>query len=247
MKLIKESFHETFQILRKDKIVLLLSIIPLVIGIFLYGLVGGWLFNLIMGSGKQWVMDKISEGAVGTIAYYFLVTLVTIVLLVAVNYSFVLVVSLIACPFNDLISSRVHKHITQELKDTLSSSLSKMLNKLVVTLLNESKKIILIVVLSICSFLLSFIPPLIPLSFLLSAILLSITFIDYNWSRDNLNLAKCLNNYKSLFFNYTLSGIIFLFVLSIPVVNLFCYPLAVIYYSVIYTRNNLGYVTKTGN
>ena len=129
MKLIKESFREAFQILRKDKIVLLLSIIPLLIGIFLYGLVGGWLFNLIMGSGKQWVMDKISEGTIGTVAYYFLVTFVTVVLLVAVNYTFVLVVSLIACPLNDVISSRVHKHITKELKETLSSSMSGMLKK----------------------------------------------------------------------------------------------------------------------
>ncbi|OFZ51396.1 MAG: hypothetical protein A2381_17950 [Bdellovibrionales bacterium RIFOXYB1_FULL_37_110] len=246
MKLIKESFRETLQILRKDKIVLLFSFVPLFIGLFLYGLVGGWLFNLIMGPGKQWVMDKISEGTMGSIAYYFLVTLVTVVLLVAVNYTFVLVVCLISCPFNDLISSRVYKHITKMPKETFSSSMSSMLNKMVATLLNESKKLILIIILSIGGFLLSFIPPLIPLSFIISAILLSVAFIDYNWSRDNLGLLGCFNNYKTLCLNYTLSGIIFLFVLSIPVVNLFCYPLAVIYYSVLYTKNSLRHNPKTG-
>ena len=66
------------------------------------------------------------------------------------NYTFVLVVSLFASPFNDMIVDRVLKKQQGE-EPSLELSFKETLKRLPKTLMNETKKISLIVVLSIIS------------------------------------------------------------------------------------------------
>ncbi len=111
-------------------------------------------------------------------------------------------------------------------------------SRIVKIVLNEIKKFVFVISISSFSFLMSFIPFLVPVSIGLTSILLSISFIDYSWSRDGLSFRHCVKDVKRSFFGYMISGFIFMFLLSVPIVNLLVLPLAVIYFTIFYIERN---------
>ena len=108
-----------------------------------------------------------------------------------------------------MIVDRVLKK-QQGLDPSLELSFKETLKRLPKTLMNETKKISLIVVLSIVSLVLSFIPFMAIVSFFIQVVLLSVTFLDYYWSRKNLSVRECINDYRSNFLFNFLSGLFFL-------------------------------------
>ena len=97
--------------------------------------------------------------------------------------------------------------------------------------MNETKKISLIVVLSIVSLVLSFIPFMAIVSFFIQVVLLSVTFLDYYWSRKNLSVRECINDYRSNFLFNFLSGLLFFGLLLIPGGGVLFFPLILIKFS----------------
>jgi len=232
-----KSFTSSFKVLQKDKWTLALGMIPVLLGSIVYYFLGLWLYGDVLAMGKEWVENSLSSGGWGTVAYYMMMILLTVVMYFLISWTFVLVVSIIASPFNDLLSSRVEKVLLNEVPESISESFANTFKKIFITLLNETKKIAVIAIISLASFSLSFFPLLVPISVILSGLLLSANFLDYSWSRHDIALKGCLNGIRKSLLIYTVSGVVFLTLLSIPLVNIFCLPLAVIYFTVLFIEN----------
>ncbi|EQC44736.1 EI24 domain-containing protein [Bacteriovorax sp. Seq25_V] len=219
-------FFKSLDIMKSDKKIIMISVIPVVIGFICYYFLGSYIFGDLFKLGEQYLAEKFQvEGWVSTLLF----SLISIMFAVLVNWTFFIFVSVIAAPFNDLISSRVEKIYRPSIETKDSEGFWKGLPKV---FKNEAKKVAFVIFLSVINIIIGFIFP--PVSFLLGALILAISFIDYSWSRNNLEFGLCFQNMRHGFLSYLLGGILFMFLISIPVLNLFFLPFAVVFFTVIY-------------
>lgn len=230
-----KAFGQALSVMKNDKWILLLSFVPILIGFALYYWFGAWMYGDVLTWGNQWVKESIASDSWGNIISWLVGIVMTVVLYFVVSWTFVLIISIIASPFNDVISSRVERAVLGKNKEEVGASFTQMFGRIFRILWNESKKIVFIVVLSLFGFLLSFIPFLVPVSIFISALLLAIGFLDYSWSRHDMKFTECLKDLKGSLASYSLGGIAFLFLIAVPVVNLFVLPYAVVYFTVLYS------------
>ncbi|WP_164848431.1 EI24 domain-containing protein [Halobacteriovorax sp. HLS] len=225
-----KTFSQTFTIFKKDKLIILLSMVPVLIGLAFYYYVGSFFYGDLLKLGNEFVKANVSSEGLGSVLSWLLTGFLTIALFFLVNWTFVLFVSIIASPFNDLISGRVERQILSLPANSLDSE--RFFSKFFKIIFNEAKKIALILFLSIVAFITGLFLP--PLGFAISALLLSVSFLDYAWSRKDLSFGECVTNVRSSFFTYLITGCAFMALISIPIVNLFVLPFAVVYYSALY-------------
>ena len=222
----------SFEVLKGDKVAVLLSLLPVGIGLTGLYFFSEWFFTglpdqILEYFGYGEVSSRVLQGVVITllaIGYYFMV-----------NLLFILMVSVVASPFNDFLSTRVGKKLGEGESPPAVGNIFRRVWRI---WFNELKKIACIGSLTTLSLLLGFFPPLIPLSIVLSSLLLSASFLDYNWSRRSLSLRGCLQDMRRHWWHYGLSGFLFLFAFTIPVLNVFMVPFAVVYYTVMYVQGN---------
>ena len=236
MKEMFSAYTAARRYLFSNKTNFMLALIPVIIGVIVYALLGGWIFNSLIPLGEQWVTSYFSNETVGDIFYYLIVGLVSVFLYLLVSWTMVLLISLIASPFNDLISSRVERLARGKEPEDLSSGFGNMIKKLIGTLLNEIKKVVMILLFTIIAFALNLLPVLVPLAFLITAILFAIQFVDYSWSRHDLASKECFRDTRRNWIPYAISGSGFLVLATIPVVNLFLPAYATSYYTVLWTN-----------
>lgn len=232
------TFKPAMQMITKDKINFLLASIPMMIGLTLYYFAGSWAYSKFTNEGKKVIESYISEGVMGSIVYWIVSILLTIALYFIINYTFVLIVSLISSPFNDLLSARIERKFKGEANYTTAESIKMISGKVLGVLFNESKKIIVIVFLSGAAFLLSFFPVLAPVSIFLNTLILAAGFVDYTWSRKNLASSTCFKDLRGNLLGYSLSGGFFLVLVAIPLVAIIVPPLATSYYTIYWIKNN---------
>ena len=233
-------FKLSLTIYKKDKWILFFSFIPVLIGMLLYGIVGTYLYSDVLGMGNEWIKAKITSDTFGTFVVYFMVTLLTIAFYLITWWTFTLIVSVISSPFNDVLSKRVERALLGKEADTIGESISEIAKGFVSSIYNELKKISLILIITIVAFFLSFIPVLTPFGMILSSYLMSVTFLDYSWTRKSLKVSGCINVLRSGFLVYSLSGFIFLGLVAVPLVQFFVIPLGVIFYTILYTQRSLN-------
>ncbi len=237
MNLIFPSFFEALSYFRKDKWLIVLGMIPVLIGLAIYYYMGSWIYGDLLVFGQDYIRSKMASQSWLNFLTTILVVVLTVAFYFLVSWSFVIVVSLFASPFNDMMSSRVERLLLNEKSVHIGESLSSAFGKFFFTILNEGKKILFIIFVSLLGLVLSlFIPP---LSILVSSALIAVSFIDYSWGRHNLKLGSCLRSYRKSFLTYTLAGALFLVFISIPIVNLFMLPFAVVYFTVLFVKLDL--------
>jgi CysZ protein len=200
------TFKPAVQMITKDKVNAVLAMIPVLIGLLIFFFFGKFIYSELTTEGKKIIESYISEGVMGSVVYWLVSIILTVILYFIINFTFVLIVSLIASPFNDLLSARIEKKYHNEKTLSFSESLTFISGKIVATLFNEVKKISMIVVLSMMAFILSYIPLLTPFSIFINALLLAVGFVDYTWSRKNLAFSACLSDLRKNVFGYGLSG-----------------------------------------
>ena len=230
MKNSVKAVGRSFSMFKEDKLIILLSLVPVIVGLAFYYYLGNFFYVDLLTFGNEYLSSNVTNRNVGGVLSWILTGLLTIVLFFLVNWTFVLFVSIVASPFNDLISGRVERVI----KGTISDSLDRerFFKKFFQTIFNEAKKISLIIILSLIAFIIGMFFP--PLAFIISALLLAVSFLDYSWSRKELSFGECLSNIKGSFLSYLFTGSAFMALISIPIVNLLVLPYAVVYYSVLY-------------
>lgn len=238
MKNALASFKIAAGLILKDKVNFLLALIPIVIGILIYVFLGNYIYESVMNGGKDLISQYVSEGTFGSVVYYIVATMLTVMLFFLVNWTFVLVVSLIASPFNDFMSLRIEKKLKGENLLSFSESFSTLGKNFFATWMNEIKKILFIVSLTLMSLLIGYIPLLTPVSILITVLLLSVGFLDFSWSRHELSFSYCLNDVRRNIFSYSFGGIFFFVLVSIPGLNLIVPPFGTSYFTVLWIKNN---------
>jgi CysZ protein len=165
-----------------------------------------------------------------------LTAFLVIIIFFVMNWTFVIVLGIISCPFNSILSHRVEQKMVQghgvgeETKHAMSETKISLLR----TLKNELKKMIFLLLMTGLVFILNLVPFLYPLGFIIVSLLLAIQFLDYSWSRHQLSFLDCMRDVFENFFSYTLCGGIFLALISIPLVNAFVPSLATSFFTVLW-------------
>ncbi|MAX65794.1 MAG: EI24 domain-containing protein [Bacteriovoracaceae bacterium] len=232
------SFKIALKLIFQDKISFLLSLIPIIIGIISYIFFGRLLLSEGIEFGNQLISKYISNQTLGDIFYYIVALFLTVMLYFMVNLTFVIFVSLIASPFNDLLSARIEKKYLKKELPSLGESLSGMFKRIVTILINEVKKLSLILGLTLLAVFLGYIPLLTPFSIIISALVLALGFVDYSWSRHELVYDKCKQDTKKHWVSYSFGGAFFMLLIAIPFVNLIVPAYATSYFTVLWVRNN---------
>ncbi|MCP4914118.1 MAG: hypothetical protein GY909_13485 [Oligoflexia bacterium] len=236
MKDVITSFRDTLKLYSQDKWILVISFIPVIIGIVLFAYFGSWFISDLNAWGEGLIKEKFESSGTQGFLISLLLGIITIAFFFIVNWTFVLVVSIIASPFNDIISSRAEKAMRGEEPLGIGQSFSKSFGKVFFTVFNEIKKVSMIIFMSIIALIMGFIGILAPLAYVLSAFLMAIGFLDYSWSRHDLSFRDCIADVKKGFFSYGLGGALFVILMGIPFVNLVSLPFGVLYFTVLFLK-----------
>ncbi len=243
LKNIIESFWESFVVIKKDKAILFYAMIPILIGFTFYALLWSWPFYSILERSWAWIGQQSYLENWSGLIYYVVMGIGIIVFWVFLSLTFFLVVSLVSGPFNDIVSERVEKVIKGGASVSISDSFFQALGRLKRTIFNEIKKFFCIIFISFIAIATNWIPLFIPFSIALSSLLIAASFLDYSWVRREMALKKCFEDIKYSMIPYGLSGGIFLFLISLPFVNVIVFPFGVIYYTVLFFKQNASRIS----
>jgi len=210
-----------------------LILLPLILGLVFYGSGFYYFFDLVLNHLQPWLVLKFGLDSWGIIIKWLLVAIISILSFFFVNFTFVLIISLIGAPFNDLISESVEK----EFLGLTQNSTTSIWNKLPSFFINEAKKIFFIIIASILALSFSFIPLLLPITLIFNFMLVAIQFIDYSWSRHFIKASECRREYLKNFFSYTFSGGLFFILISIPIINIFIPSWAAAHFTILRLNN----------
>lgn len=230
--------NETFEIMRTDRVVVTLSLIPVIIGLTIYMFAGRWLVGSVITQGEILITQYISQDWASGFLYYLLVGVITVGLYFLVSWTFVLFIALIASPFNDFISERVEKVLNGEEPPALGNSFGRILSNFSRVVWNEIKKVTVILLLSMFAFILGWFPLLSPVSIILTALLLTFSFLDYSFARHYISVGKCLNFMRKNWLLSAVSGLLFQFLFMVPILNIVALPFCVVYFTLFYTKQN---------
>lgn len=233
-----KAFGQSLSNYKKDTWITVLSIIPVLIGTLFFVFAGKFAYSKSLTYGEELIKQYISNDSMNAVLYYILIGVLTIILYFLISYTFVLVVSIFASPFNDMISERVENVLMGRPVEPIGATFNASFKKVIYILVNEVKKVFFILFVTLLSVSLSFFPIFSIVSLLLSALLLSISFIDYSWSRHMLSFRQCLGDVRSNIIPYTMAGGAFLFLISIPVVNIIAFSFGVNYFTCLFTEGN---------
>ena len=117
-------FFKSLSYMRNDKKVMLYSIIPVLIGFICYYFLGTYMFDKLEVFAREFLMSYVTvSGWVENLIQ----GLVGLVVLVFVNFTFFIFVSIIASPFNDIISERIEVMYKLDPKEQTFSDVVKKL------------------------------------------------------------------------------------------------------------------------
>ena len=224
------AFTKTLKLLKQDKWLIVLSLIPTIIGISIFSVIGKWIYTDLKLQLESYLISifGIECGFLSYIVAGFL----TLLLFFLINWTFVLLISIISFPFNDAIASRVHRQLVNK-QNNDELGFWESVKRMGPLFINELKKILFIVSLTVLALVLNFIPFLIPISLAMAALLVSIGFLDYDWSYRELSFKDCRKDLFGQWWTYMLGGFVFMGLLSLPIVNVFALPLGVIYFTIL--------------
>lgn len=239
MKSIVRAFPLAFKMIATDPVNFILSVIPTLIAMAIY------IFSIIGIYRNSDILVSLFRGYVygpdqATILARILTAILIIFVFFVMSWTFVIVVGIISAPFNSLLSARIEQKLVQHMimDEDKKHALSKVRSSLKQTFKNELKKIFFLILVASFAFVLNLFPLFYPIAVFLIAVLLSVQFVDYSWSRHDLSFTACLKDVAVNIVPYFLSGIIFLALVTIPLVNAFVPALATSYFTILWLDRN---------
>ncbi len=225
------------EVLKKDPWILVFGSLPPIISLIMFYFLGNLVFGNLLTYGKEQIEGYLTSSGWSTFFYWLIAGFLTAVFFLLVNWFFFLIVSIIASPFNDLISSRTERVISGQNPESINDSISVMLKNFVRTILTEVKKVLLIIIVSLIALVLSAFPLFAPVGAVLSSHLMAASFLDYSWSRHNMGVKDCVSHIKGNLFIYTICGAAFLLLVSVPLVNILILPFGAIFFTILFHQN----------
>ena len=242
MNTMVKTFKCALQIYWRDKIIMLLGLIPIILGLMLYGTAGGWLYQKILGDGKKFLLSYLQEGWWSGVLFYLLTILITVSLFFIVSWTFILVIGLLSSPFNGIICERTERYLFGPQFVALEAASSHGLSwwrQWIKSLFYEGKKLLFILGITLGAYLLSIIPLLAPLGVLATLLLVATSFLDYPWSRQQLSWQNCWRDLWRRWWTYALAGGMYLLLIAIPVINLWALVIGVIHYTILFHMDKI--------
>lgn len=235
MKSIGRSFSLAFKMILTDPVNLVLSVIPtlMALAIYFFVIIGAYRNSDRLASFFRGYLESPDQA---TWAARILTAILIVFIFFIMSWTFVLIVGIIAAPFNSLLSSRIEQKLVQRviMDESQSHAMAQVKSSLAQTFKNEFKKIALLIVVGLFAFVINLIPFLYPVGVFLIATLLAVQFVDYSWSRHDLPVSRCLKDVTVNIVPYSLSGAIFLALVAVPLVNAFVPALATSYFTVLW-------------
>lgn len=229
-----KSLPLSFRMIFKDPVNLFLAIIPTVLALSIYFLAIYTIFrnsDMVVVSLNDFIPSSQAAGWVGKL----LTAIMVIFTFLLMSWTFVLVVGILAAPFNSMLSSRIERKLAgKAMTASTSQTFSEIASKLGQTFKNELKKLIFLIVIGILAFLLNLFPLFYPIGLFLVATLLAVQFVDYSWSRHDLHFGNCFKDLVSNIIPYSIAGFLFLILITVPIINAFVPALATSYFTVLW-------------
>ena len=224
----------------KDPINLFLFILPSMIAMLLYAVLVGFVQTKGMGMAEMLISKYVISKNAGLILYYIIQGLLIFLMFILVNWTFVLCLGILAAPFNDMISARIEKKMRGGVVDpNRSNTMSAVFSRFGKTIVNECKKLVVILTFTLLASILNFVPILIPVAVVILALLMSAQYLDYSWSRHDWGAGKCFKDILGNVFTNLLSGLIFLVLIAVPFINVLVPAVATSYYTVLWNKRQL--------
>ena len=234
MKGVFQSLPLSFKMILKDPINLILALVPTLIALALYAFCIVTIFQNADYFGvviQNWIPDQETAGWLGKLITAIFIIFVFLLM----SWTFVLVVGILAAPFNSMLSARIEtaligKPLSQDKKKTFS----EVVKSLGETFKNEFKKILLIAVCSALAFVFNLFPLFYPVGIFLLSVLFAVQFVDYSWSRHESSFGVCLKDVISNLFPYSFAGLFFIILISVPIINAFVPAWATSYFTILW-------------
>ncbi len=230
-----KAFPVALKMIFTDPVNFVLSIFPTMVALAMY------IFTIIYTYRNSdrlvsWFRGYIYTADHATWLAKILTAIIIIFLFFIMSWTFVVIVGIIAAPFNSLLSSRIETKLVQKIymDEDQQKAFQQVKTGMLQTFKNEAKKLVFIVLVAGMAFLLNLFPMFYPLGIFLVAILLAIQFVDYSWSRHNMHFGECVKDVMSNIIPYSMGGFIFLLMVAIPVVNAFVPAMATSYFTVLW-------------
>lgn len=232
------SFKISYKYLFRDKINLFLALIPIVVGVMLYYFLGKTVFFSLMNYGQEFISEYVKNSSVGSVLGFIVGAILSVLLYFIINWTFVLIVSVIASPFNNILSSRIEKTYLGETLPTFNETINESFSNFLGSIFNEIKKISFILGLSVLAVVIGFIPILTPISLVIGALVLSSEFLDFSWGRHSISFKKVKLELRTNFLSYFIGGSFFMFIVSLPIVNILVPSWGTSYFTILWVKNN---------
>jgi CysZ protein len=231
-----KTFSQALRLITRDPVNLFLAVIPTAMALFLYLLIIVYIFQRA-DYFSVLVMDYMPSAETAGIVGIILTGILILFVFLVMSWTFVILVGLIAAPFNSMLSSRIEtmlagKPVTEDRKKTLAA----MAVGIGVTFKNEIKKLVFIALVAAFAFVLNLFPLFYPVGLFLVSILFAVQFVDYSWSRHDLGAGACMGDVLRNIIPYSLSGFLFLLLVTIPIINAFVPALATSYFTVLWLK-----------
>ncbi len=236
MKAFYQSFPIALKMIFTDPINFMLAIVPTVLALAVYilSIVG------IYHNSDRFVSTfrgYIYTADQATVLAKILTGILIVFIFFLMSWTFVMVVGILAAPFNSLLSSRIekilgHKPVTED----KSKSWREMMDGLGQTFKNEFKKILFIILMGAMAFVLNLFPLFYPVGLFIMSVLVAIQFVDYSWSRHEIKFGSCMGDVLKNILPYSLSGFLFLLLVTIPLINTLVPAFATSYYTVLWLQ-----------
>ena len=235
MNSIIRSFSLAVKMIFNDPVNIVLAIIPAFMALAIYLLS----ISAIYGHFDQLVSlfrGYVPTADQATLWAGILTAILIVFIFFLMSWTFVVLVGIVSAPFNSLLSARIEEKLVERkiMDEDQKHALVKIKGSFGRTMKNEFKKVLFLILMTGLIFFLNLFPFLYPVALFLIAILFSVQFLDYSWSRHDLSFARCLKDVTGNLIPYFLSGAIFLPLLAIPLVNAFIPSLATSYYTILW-------------
>jgi CysZ protein len=237
-----KSLPLSIRVLFRDPINFLLMLIPTLIALIIYITAIVLIFQHSDYLGvllQNYIPDQQTAGWLGKLLTAIFILFAFLIM----SWTFVVMVGIIAAPFNSMLSSRIEKMlvlhaVSQDKKQTFS----QIMQGIGGTFVNEAKKLVLILIITIMALIMNLLPLLYPLGVWLISLLLAVQFVDYSWSRHDWSFQTCLKDAARNIIPYSLSGFLFLLLVTVPIINALVPALATAYYTVLwlYRQNKIS-------
>lgn len=235
MKSIGRSFSLALKMILTDPVNFVLSVIPtlMALAVYFFFIIGAYRNSDRLAAMFRGYLESPDQA---TWAARILTAILIVFVFFIMSWTFVLVVGIIAAPFNSLLSSRIEQKLVQKviMDENQKHAIEQVKSTMAQTFKNEFKKIALLVVVGAFAFVINLVPFLYPVGVFLIATLLAVQFVDYSWSRHDLPVTKCIKDVTVNIVPYSLSGAIFLALVAVPIVNAFVPALATSYFTVLW-------------